>query len=234
MIGPSLLLAALGLLCMAPSPSIATVLQIDTLRRAFAPQPPACASTVTCIPVVVHIVFAEGQPVASPAWLRAQIEDANLLFAPISIGFGVAQWRIEPASNAVVETRADRDALGHRRSTPGTIDVYVVAQLADVDRPGEVIRGVHWRDRSGSGGRWIILSAIASRRVLAHELGHYFGLPHSRDGRSIMNKQTGEGRPPWLERTFTAQELTRMTVHRDRMLGDEHLVPWQLSRVRIP
>jgi hypothetical protein len=95
--------------------------------------------------------------------------------------------------------------------------VYLVRKLADVDVEGEVIRGVHWRYRPDTSKRWIILSSIASSLVLSHEMGHFFGLPHSGYKVSLMNKKPAPGRPPWPLRVFAPQELTKMKRDRDSM-----------------
>jgi len=55
--------------------------------------------------------------------------------------------------------------------------------------------------------------------VLAHELGHFFGLPHSKYPVSIMNK-TPRDDPPHAERGFHAKELAIMTRQRDAMIAD--------------
>lgn len=202
-------------------PGMKTLLELQSWREAFAPGPGACPTTVaTCLGLVVHMVFERGQPVVDPAWLAGQVEDANALFSPIAVGFAVVDLQFESAQWAELETRGDRDRVGRGKLREGAIDVFVVRKLADVDLVGEQIRGVHWRDRANTAQRWVILSSLASSRVLAHELGHFFGLPHSPNGRSIMNKQTGGGRPPWQTRTFTAAELATMASGRDRMRAD--------------
>ena len=107
---------------------------------------------------------------------------------------------------------------------PMRIDVFVTAQLDDLDVPGGVIRGVAW---PAGARKLVILSTIAPDRVLAHELGHVFGLPHSRYPISIMNKAPREA-PPLEQRTFHADELAVMRARLARMLRDKviaHLAP---------
>jgi hypothetical protein len=103
------------------------------------------------------------------------------------------------------------------------VHVFVVGRLADVDIAGNEIRGVHWRERADRTHRWVILSKIAGSLVLPHELGHFFGLPHSTHDISLMNK-TVRLTPLVSELTFAEPEVLRMRKHRDRMLGSKMLV----------
>jgi hypothetical protein len=179
--------------------------------------------TRRCFGIALHVVHIEGEPVQTPAWFALHVAAANRLFDPIGVGFEVVSVAEAPAEKADMITRKDRDLLGRREHSRGVIHVYIVRKLGDVDIPGEVIRGVHWRDRADTSRRWVILSSIASPLVLPHELGHFFGLPHSTYDVSIMNK-TPRALPAWEDRLFAEPELTKMRQRRDSMVQDKTLV----------
>lgn len=177
-----------------------------------------------CVGLSLHVVVDDGEPVQSPRWFHGHVAGANRLFAPIGVGFEVVDVQPHDASFAHVQTRRDRDRLGDELGdTRGVVHVFIVRRLADVDIDGEVIRGVHWRYRPQTTRRWIIVSSIASSMVLAHELGHFFGLPHTRDQRSIMNKEVGK--IAWSKRGFVARELATMRRSTARMVKDGTLRP---------
>jgi hypothetical protein len=95
------------------------------------------------------------------------------------------------------------------------IDVFITGQLDDIDAIGEVRFGVAWRVNDQK--KLVILSTAAPDRVLAHELGHVFGLPHSKYAVSIMNK-TKRDQPPPEERTFHAKEIAAMKLRLRELL----------------
>jgi hypothetical protein len=167
---------------------------------------PRSVDATTEIGLVIWMASEGGVPVQTEAWLESQLERANRELAPIDARVVVVERRDLDADPHIV-TRDDRDALGRERWSPGVVHVFVVASLADVDQPG-VIRGVHWRDREDRSHRWVILSSIAPTLTLVHELGHFFGLPHSDYEVSLMNKTPRA--LPAEERRFHEDELRRL------------------------
>jgi hypothetical protein len=191
--------------------------------EAFVAGSPRCPEAARwCFELALHVVEEGGQSVRTPQWVAEQVSEANRLFAGIDVGFRVGSAEPVGAEFADVQTRMDRDRLGRKEHTLGVVHVFVVRRLADVDVEGEVIRGVHWRDRAETSRRWIIISSIASPLVLAHELGHFFGLPHTRHRQSIMNKSPHSD-PPWHLRGFPDEEQEIMARRRDEMIADATL-----------
>jgi hypothetical protein len=200
---------------------------VDPALACFVDRTPPCpAQHGHCFAIHLHVVEGPAGPVQDPLWMAAQLEHAFRLFEPVDVGFQITAVDAVDAAFLHVATREQRDAIGRDRFTRGVAHVFIVGRLDDVDVPGEQIRGVHWRQRSNTAKRWVIVSAIASPVVLAHELGHFFGLPHSSFHRSIMNKKPRED-PPWDERVFVAEELEIVRRERDAMRADGMLEPTQ-------
>ncbi|MCY1056620.1 hypothetical protein OV142_16100 [Nannocystis sp. SCPEA4] len=191
---------------------------------AYVQQTPRCAATVTrCFGVHMHLVVDAGAAIQTVEWASSQIAEANARFATIDVNFEIVAADALPAADREIDDRAERDALGDPHFSRGVAHVFVVGRLADVDIAGSEIRGVHWRFRKDRSRRWVILSKIAGALTLAHELGHFFGLPHSAYDESVMNKTP---RAAWLtgELSFAEPEFARMRRHRDRMVHEGMLV----------
>lgn len=168
---------------------------------------PLCASAAFArrphlrFEVRVHVASSSSdgaRPVVGRRWLDAQLAWANRILAPAGVAFVVTERLPLDESHAALETRADRHALG-ALIDPTRVDVFVVRSLRDVDDPTQMRRGVHWRPARMPGAHFVVVSQIAREFVLAHELGHYFGLPHSPTPGNLMSYEWGDS-PPTLDR----------------------------------
>jgi hypothetical protein len=215
---PLLLVAVCGLL--APGRARGDV---DHELAALTAALPACeAARAHCIGIQLHVPVDADRGdalIAHADWLAVELAEANRHFAPIDVGFQVVGADALPAGAGRVATPAERDAVAEGRLTGKVIHLFITGQLDDVDRPGEVIRGVTWHLRGGD-RKYVILSTVAPERVLAHEFGHVFGLSHSRLAISIMNKRP-RAEPPIEQRTFAESELAAMRPVLRRLLRDQ-------------
>jgi hypothetical protein len=193
--------------------------------------PPCDAARAHCLGIKLHVAV-EGAgppgagtdgavgarprvPVASADWVARQVAHANRHFASIGVAFQVDSVAALPEEAARIEDAQERTSLA--KLVAGTvIDVFVTAQLDDIDKQDGVIYGVAW---PAGGKKLVILSTMGWERTLAHELGHVFGLPHSRYAISIMNKR-GRKQPPLEQRTFHPAELAVMRARLAAMLRE--------------
>ena len=181
-----------------------------------------CASTDKRIGIRLFVA-QKGNQLAQPAsWFTAQLKRSNRAFQQFHLCFVVHKVEILPPTIWRIASRQERTKLGKDHLQRGFIHVFLVGQLDDVDKPGEQIRGVHWRHpKNRETKRWIILSKIAPQIVLAHELGHFFGLPHSKDPTSIMNKRARS--IPMSKRIFPDNERKKIRIHWQRMQKNRYL-----------
>ncbi len=182
-----------------------------------------------CFEIQLHVVDLTAPPsggaaadrgfVATPEWIAAQVAGANRHFAALDVGFQLAGVDTLPASFDHVESRGQRDALAAQKLGGKVIHVFVVGQLDDVDEEGAIAYGVTWHRRNDD-RKYVIVSAAALERTLAHELGHFFGLPHSTYAISIMNK-SDRSDPPIEQRTFADEEIAAMRPKLAQLLHDK-------------
>lgn len=163
------------------------------------------------VPVIVSIATAsDGSPVAGQEWVRAQLSNAEALYAPLGLHFRLTEWRTLPESAALIANRTERDALAPL-CMPQVINVHVVAQLRDVDATEEAYRmGVTW---IGRGVKYILVATSARPSTLAHEIGHFFGLHHTKVKNNLMSYDR-DGSPVFLdaEQTKTVIGTARAMV----------------------
>jgi hypothetical protein len=151
------------------------------------------------LPVVVHVASektASGpRPLIERELLERMVVRAGEILAPSGISFRLAEVRSLPAGRHLdMRSRWSRNALARAAGAPllGAVEVFIVRTLGNLDGPG-LLGGVHWRYRGrgdGPVGRHYVILGIQkySLETLAHELGHYFGLPHSWDRHNIMRQ----------------------------------------------
>jgi len=175
------------------------------------------SDALCCIPLHLHLATDEGSAAADETWIEAQVATANSQFGALGVAFFVADRSELTSEYWTVDDRDEHDLLGRSDFSKGGVHWYVVASLANVDEAGEIY-GVHWRDRDKRSRHWVIVSAIAWRTTLAHELGHFFGLAHSDVLESLMNTKSG-----LPDRHFTEGELTKLGTKLDAMRDDKRI-----------
>lgn len=135
-------------------------------------------------PLVVPVRF--GAAVEIPQELvLAQRAEAERLYPMLRFEWPAANDKVDEKFRAL-DTRTDRDDL-RKLLLPKVVNVFFVESLRDVDDRSLYRRGVHWRPAPNPGVRYIIVIRDAPPSVLAHELGHYFGLPHVATKNNLMS-----------------------------------------------
>jgi len=187
--------------------------------------PTFAAEPIPTLPLAVAVAASADdggapRPAQDDAWIDAQIAEATRLFtAHASMRFAKTSSRAIDARYAHMETRADRDSLAPLARL-GVINVFVVASLRDVDEADRMRMGVCWSPHGDRSARYVILSAIAKPSVLAHELGHFHGLPHSRVTNNVMIYER-DGGPIF----FDAIQARAMRAEAQSLLRDGKIRP---------
>ena len=143
----------------------------------------------------VRVARCDGRPVRSRAWVERHLAEAEAIYRPHGIHLAPTIEPFTPDRCELLDA-ADRHAMAVHVDRP-QVTVLVVKRVRDLDLPTYDLMGVHWRYRGKSyaGRRWVFLTARARPPVLAHELGHYFGLRHDRAGGNLMSP--GPSDPIW-------------------------------------
>jgi len=178
----------------------------------------------TGVPLTLHVERGS-RAVADDAWIAAQVQRAVAAYAPAKITFAIKRAVDLTLTTDGIERTDQRHALAGHATPDGTIHVFVVRRLANKDRKGGWIGGVHWRyvgaRRRWRGRRYIIVSRSgALPDTLAHELGHWFGLGHTRAADNLMCSP-GRGPAAKLDR----RQLGRVRLRLRRALRRRALRP---------
>ncbi|MFO0677608.1 MAG: hypothetical protein U0169_13825 [Polyangiaceae bacterium] len=166
--------------------AVATLPIAGTLVPSTTLASPGARAILPPLPLTIRVVTDGDAGVVDAAWLDEQVAAANRHFARFGIRFTVTLGATIPAKHLALESRADRDVLS-TYMTPGTLDVFVVGSLRDVDEPPRLRKGVTWRRTDDTSKRFVILSSAAFPDVLAHELGHFLGNGHSAVTDNLMS-----------------------------------------------
>lgn len=158
--------------------------------------PPGPTPVAQAVRVIFHV------PVEATNVKGALTEaatNASLVIAEklLGVGFRRGADASLPERFARLETRADRNELSSLL-TAGSVDVFLVTSLRDVDDTRLHRRGVTWTHyrapaAGGARGPYIVLADSASPSTLAHELGHFFGLSHVQARNNLMSYDREEG-----------------------------------------
>ena len=193
-----------------------------TDRAALVAAAPTCvAGRAHCFGIRLHVPRGEdGAIIVDPVWFAAQLALANKLFEPIDTSFQIQEIEFLDATTARIDDRAERTSLAQYIRGP-VVDVFLTGYLADIDKQDAFAYGVTWHTKRG---KLIIVSTMGRDRTLAHELGHVFGLPHSKYPESIMNKAPRDTPPP-EERRFADPEIKKMRATLKQLLRDKVIAP---------
>jgi hypothetical protein len=128
-------------------------------------------------------------PCAPEDWLDAQIATASSLFAPAGLQFRSSEQLGLAPEHARIDRVVGLWRLADQATGRFGVDVFLVDEMFSSADAG----GTGWAERRGP--RLVVVAVTsANRALLAHELGHFFGLAHSADPANPMfDAAPGEG-----------------------------------------
>lgn len=175
------------------------------------------------LPLVVHLLRDDGEPVLDRDALPRFVAEVNRLYAPAGICFALDGIR-DLDRDANLATVRDRLAL-RAHLVDGAINVFIAASIRDPDPDATTARAAARAGRTPSGwlngahieapdrvpSTYLLVRAEAGPTTLAHELGHLLGEGHHPEAGNIMSYS--------LERTrFTDEQLRTFRLFARREL----------------
>jgi hypothetical protein len=149
--------------------------------------------------LVLHVATRDGVPVVAKDW-HAVLAEVSEPFEPADVKFTLGEVRTLPEGHASLANIAGRRAL-RRFLVPNAINVFVVEEILD-PVPSEATRraaarvgreptgrlsGAHIPAPGRRPGTYLVVNHHGGPVTMAHELGHFFGLPHHADESNIMS-----------------------------------------------
>ena len=157
-----------------------------------AQNPAGAAMTWIDVPLTVHYATRDGLPVVSRDDVESSVRRANRALIPYGIRLYISATRLLPSGYERVVSSDDRLALAEIAQKNGTINVFFVHRVALFNpRRGDArVSGMHWRYH-GLHHRlrqreYLVVAHDAPSTTLVHEVGHAFGLGHSRAIDNLM------------------------------------------------
>ena len=144
------------------------------------------------IPLTVHVATADGDPVASRARVTQWVLRANRALAQSGVEVYVHSVGHLPRGWRAVTKAGQRRQLAGYAPRDGTIHVFVTEELYKPHRRRTYrrVRGLHWRYRGVRRDlrqrEYVVVTDGAPNTTFAHELGHLFGLAHTKSMTNIM------------------------------------------------
>jgi hypothetical protein len=176
-----------------------------------------------CIFLVAHEPDFSGQfTLANAQRMQAAVDVMRGLYSQVSIGVRKLFWRYIPTAEAggysVVDAAEATDLTEDFSGPNDGIDVFFVTSVSDASgwsqTPGSCDKSVQG-ERTGAVlelSNTDLLTGI----VLAHEVGHYLGLPHAGDITNVMGDDSdgdGIGSINSTSQNLTASQGTTMAGH---------------------